>query len=173
MAGQKASHLEMSWQIESLLFLNGQFKKGRLAMKHLLRLFLGLLVPAFILVGMAANPSFAQDKAKDAKAAPAAKEEKGKNTVRVLIDNNKVQVIERTYRPGDVNTGTEQMSSYRVNHTVKGGTLERTYADGRKEKIEVKAGMVRFLEPAKGPSEKYTTKNIGNTEIVSVIVILK
>ncbi len=57
--------------------------------------------------------------------------------------------------------------------TVKGGTLERIYADGKKEKIEVKEGMVRYLEPAKGPSGKYTTKNIGNTEIVSVIVILK
>jgi hypothetical protein len=56
---------------------------------------------------------------------------------------------------------------------VKGGALERTYADGKKEKIEVKSGMVRFLEPDKGPTDKYTTKNIGKTEIKSVVVILK
>jgi len=56
---------------------------------------------------------------------------------------------------------------------MKGGTLERTYADGKKEKIEVKTGMVRFLEPTKGPSDKYTTRNIGNTEVVSFVVQLK
>jgi hypothetical protein len=142
-------------------------------MKKSIRLFMGVLISTFLLAGAVMSPAMAQDKAKDAKAAPAAKVEKGKNTVKVLLDNNKVQVIERTYRPGDVNTGTEQMSAYRVNYTVKGGTLERTYADGKKEKIEVKEGLARMLEPAKTPAEKYTTKNIGNTEIVSVVVILK
>jgi hypothetical protein len=132
-----------------------------------------ILVSVFVVAGLAATPVMAQDKGKDAKAAPAAVAEKGKNTVRVLLDNAKVKVIERTYRPGDVNDGTELTTSYRVNHTVKGGTLERTYASGKKEKIEVKSGMVRFLEPAKNAGEKYTTKNVGNTEIVSVVTELK
>jgi hypothetical protein len=56
---------------------------------------------------------------------------------------------------------------------LKGGTLERTYADGKKEKIEVKTGTVRYLEPAKGAGAKYTVKNIGNTEIVSFVIVLK
>ena len=124
-----------------------------------------------MLFGM--SQGFAQDKGKDAKAAPAAKAEKGKATMKVHIDNNKVLVFERTYKPGDVNDAQEQQSSYRVNHTVKGGTLERTYADGKKVKIELKTGMVRYLEPSKGPSDKYTTKNIGNTEVVSFVVQLK
>jgi hypothetical protein len=137
------------------------------------RYLMGILVSIFMLAGLAAHPAMAQDKAKDAKAVPTAKSEQGKNTVKVLLDNNKVRVIERTYRPGDVNDGSELTSSYRVNHTVKGGTLERTYANGKKEKIEVKSGMVRFLEPAKGAGEKYTTKNVGNTEIVMVVTELK
>ena len=135
--------------------------------------FLSLTISIAALMLFSPSQVWAQDKAKDAKAAPAEKVEKGKNTVKVLIDNDKVRVIERTYRPGDVNDGTENTSAYRINHTVKGGTLERTYADGKKEKIEVKSGMVRYLEPAKGPSGKFTTKNIGNTEIVSVVTVLK
>ena len=136
-------------------------------MKHLLRLFASLVVPAFMLAGVAANSAFAQDKAK---AAPAAKTEKGKSTMKVLIDNDKVRVFERTYKPGDTNEEAPT-SSYRVNRTLKGGTLERTYPDGKKEKIEVKTGTVRYLEPSKGG--KYTVKNIGNTEIVSFVIVLK
>jgi hypothetical protein len=116
----------------------------------------------------------AQDKGKDAKAAPAAAvAEKGKPTDKVLLDNNKVRVMERTYKPGDVNNSSENQSSYRINYTANGGTLERTYADGKKQKIEVKTGMVRYLEPSKGASDKFTTKNIGNTDVVSIVTILK
>jgi len=136
-------------------------------MKQLLRLFVSLVVPAFMLAGLAVNPAFAQDKSK---AAPAAKAEKGKSTIKVLIDNDKVRVFERTYKPGDTNEEAPT-SSYRVNRTLKGGTLERTYPDGKKEKIEVKTGTVRYLEPSKGG--KYTVKNIGNTEIVSFVIVLK
>ena len=141
-------------------------------MKHLLRLFVSLVVPAFMLAGVAANSAFAQDKAKAAKAAPAAKAEKGKSTMKVLLDNDKVRVFERSYKPGDTNDEVPS-SSYRVNRTLKGGTLERTYPDGKKEKIEVKTGTVRYLEPAKGAGAKYTVKNIGNTEIVSFVIVLK
>ena len=140
-------------------------------MNHLLRLFVSMVVPAFVLAGLAASPALAQDKAKDAKAAPAAKAEKGKSTVKVLFDNEKVRVFERTYKPGDTNEEVPS-GNYRVNRTIKGGTLERTYSDGKKEKVEVKDGMVRFLEPSKGGA-KYTVKNIGKTEIVNYVVVLK
>jgi hypothetical protein len=148
-------------------------------MKQLVRLCMGALLTVFTFFGVS-GVVVAQDKGKDAKAAPAApaaapaaKAEKGKSTMKVLIDNNKVLVFERSYKPGDVNDTQEQQSSYRINRTISGGTLERTYADGKKEKIELKTGTVRYLEPAKGPSGKYTTKNIGNTEVVSYVVQLK
>jgi hypothetical protein len=138
-------------------------------MKKSVRFFSGFLVPAFALGLAIAHPAVAQDKAKGA---PAAKAEKGKSTLKVHLDNDKVRVFERTYKPGDTNDEVPS-SSYRINHTLKGGTLERTYANGKKEKSEVKAGMVRYLEPAKGAGEKYTVKNVGKTEIVSFVVVLK
>jgi hypothetical protein len=139
-------------------------------MKMSARLLLSFLVPGIMLVGFAASPAMAQDKAKDAKAAPAAKAEKGKITRKVLIDNDKVLVLENTYRPGDVNT--EVLTSYRIQHILQGGTLERTYADGKKEKVELKTGATRVLESPK-PGQTYSTKNIGKTTIVNLIVSLK
>ena len=142
-------------------------------MKRLIRLFVSLLVPALMLAFATATPAMKHemDKGKDAKAAPAAKAEKGKSTLKVHFENDKVRVFERTYKPGDVNEEVPS-GNYRVNRTIKGGTLERTYTDGKKEKIEVKEGMVRYLEPSKGGA-KYTVKNIGKTEIVSFVVVLK
>lgn len=140
-------------------------------MKKSGQFFMGLLIPAFVLAGVVASPAMAQDKSKDAKAAPAAKAEKGKSTVKVHFENDKVRVFERTYKPGDTNEEVPS-GNYRINMTKKGGTLERTYSDGKKEKIEVKEGMVRWLEPSKGGA-KYTVQNIGKTEIVNVVVVLK
>jgi hypothetical protein len=140
-------------------------------MKKSAHLLLGLLVPVFMWAGFVASPALAQDRTKDAKAAPAAKAEKGKATIKVLLENDKVRVTETHYKPGDVNVEAPT-SFYRVNRTLQGGTLERTYADGRKEKLELKTGTVRYVEPGKVAGDKYTVKNIGNTEVVSYVVML-
>ena len=133
------------------------------------RFLVGSLFAALLVAGAAADLAMAQDKGKEAKAAPAAKAEKGKATTRVLIDNDKVLVLETRYRPGDV--GTDDRSLYRVNRTLQGGTLLRTYPDGKTEKLELKTGTVRYLEPSKAGN--YTVKNIGKTTVVSYIVRLK
>jgi hypothetical protein len=52
---------------------------------------------------------------------------------------------------------------------LKGGTLQRTYADGKKEQVVYKTGDVRINEP--GPA--YTTKNIGKSEVKLYVVRLK
>lgn len=124
------------------------------------------LVPAIALAAAIAIPAVAQDKSK----APA-KAEKSTSTVKVHFENDKVRVFERTYKPGDTNTEVPS-ANYRVNRTMKGGTLERTYADGKKEKIELKEGTVRWLEPTKG-SATYTVRNIGKTEVVNYVIVLK
>jgi hypothetical protein len=121
------------------------------------------LVPAFALAMVIASPAVAQEK----KAAPAAKP-----TMKVLIENDRVKVWETTYKPGDVNTEVAS-SFYRVNRTLQGGTIERTYADGKKEKLELKAGVVRYLEPAKPGAPTYTVQNIGKTDYVSYTVLMK
>jgi hypothetical protein len=133
--------------------------------------FFTLLVPALMLGAVITGPVSAQDKAKDAKAMPAAKVEKGKATMTVLVENDKLRAYETRYKPGDVNMSVP--NSYRVVRTLQGGTLLRTYPDGKTEKVELKTGMVRYNEPAKGGGPQYTTKNLGKSDIVQYIVALK
>ena len=105
------------------------------------------LTAAFVAAAIAANPSV---------------------KVKVLIDDDKVKVYEATYAPGAENKGVVS-SSMRIVRCLKPGTLELTYADGKKEKRQWKAGQVREVKP--GPA--YTTKNIGKSEMVLYVVQLK
>jgi hypothetical protein len=117
-------------------------------------------VAAFVLSGLALNAAIAQDKKAD-KGAP-------KATIKVVAENDKVRAFETTYAPGAENTAVPR-SSVRVVRALKGGTLQRTYADGKKENVVYKAGDVRINQP--GPA--YTTKNVGKTEIRLYVVQLK
>ena len=126
----------------------------------------GLLVPAFLLAGAVVDTAIAQDKAakpaeKATKAAPEVK-------TKVLIDNAKVKAYELTYAPGAVNTGVAS-SAVRIVRCLKGGTLQRNFADGKKEEVVWKAGEVKQLEPVGA----YTAKNIGKTEVQLYVVLLK
>jgi len=116
---------------------------------------LGLLIPAFLAAGIAANPAIAQDKASTVK-------------MKVLVDNDKVKAYEVTYAPGAENKGIAS-TTMRIVRGLKGGTLERTYADGKKELVRWKAGEVKQVNP--GPA--YTTKNIGKGELQLYVVQLK
>jgi hypothetical protein len=126
-------------------------------MKNLTRFAVGIVVPAFIMAGGLASSTSAQEKAT-----------KGSAVVKVLLDNDKVRVVETTTKPGDTNTAVAS-SSIRIVRALKGGTLERTYADGKKEDIVWKAGEVRYLD--KLPA--YTIKNTGKTVVQTYTVQLK
>jgi hypothetical protein len=129
---------------------------------------MGLLVSAFMLAGVVASPAMAQDKAKDTKAAPAAKAEKGKPTIKVLLENAKVKVYEVTYKPGDANTAIATTTT-RVVRALTAATTQWTFADGKKETKVRKAGDVWMAEP--GPA--YTNTNIGKTVFKIYVVQLK
>ena len=139
-------------------------------MKQSVRFFTGLLVPALMLAFATATPAMKHemDKAKDAKAAPAAKAEKGKPVVKVLHEDDRLRVTETTTKPGD--TGPSIVRGLRVVRYLKGGTQERTYADGKKDKVERKTGEVIVLGPDK---QAYSIKNIGKTTIVTYVVNIK
>jgi negative regulator of sigma E activity len=126
-------------------------------MKKLISFVVGIVVPAFIMAGGMANSAVAQEKAAKASVKP-----------KVLLENAKVRVYEVTYNPGDENTGVVSTST-RIIRPLKGGTLQLTYADGKKETVVRKAGEPYMLEP--GPA--YTTKNIGKTVVQLYIVQLK
>src|SRR6266511_850353 len=94
----------------------------------------GLLVPAFLLAGAVVNSAMAQQKAAKATV-----------THKVLLENDKVKVFEVTYKPGAANTSIASSSS-RVVRALKGGTIQRTYSDGKKENVTYKTGQVRLNE---------------------------
>ena len=126
-------------------------------MKQLARFFMGLLVAAVMLAGVTANPAMAQEKAKEMKAAKA---EKGKVKLKELFENDKVRVVEVTYKPGDA--GANVARSFRILRALKGGTLTRIWADGKTDKVTFKTGEVKVLEP----SPAYIPKNEGKSDIV-------
>jgi negative regulator of sigma E activity len=126
-------------------------------MKKLINFVVGIVVPAFIMAGGIVNSAVAQEKAAKASV-----------KLKVLLENAKVRVYEVTYKPGDENTSIVSTST-RIIRPLRGGTLQLTYADGKKETVIRKAGEPYMLEP--GPA--YTTKNIGKTVVRLYVVQLK
>jgi quercetin dioxygenase-like cupin family protein len=124
-------------------------------MKKLLRFVVGIVVPAFIVAGGMASSAAAQEKA-------------GKVSVKALLNNAKVRVVETTLKPGG-ELAAITTSVPRVIRVLKGGTTQFTYADGKKETKVWKAGEVMWLEA--GPA--YSNKNIGKTEVQLFVVNLK
>ena len=141
-------------------------------MKPIARRFAAALVPAFLVMAFVAGPIAAQDKAKPAakadekKAAPAKagdKKEAPAGTTKVLLENEKFRVTEVTFKPGEGSPTRERPP--RVVRALSGGTMERTYPDGKTEKVEWKTGQVRA-----SPKEAFGNRNIGKTEVVFYIV---
>ena len=118
-----------------------------------------LLASAVCVSLLVAGPAIAQDK-------------KGKipeRTQKVLVDNDRVRVTETVYPPG-AGTNTANQPPYRITRAIKGGTLERTYADGKKEAAAFKTGEVKEQPAAKAP---YTLKNTGKSDVVLYTVQIK
>jgi len=126
-------------------------------MKKSLGFLVGIVVPAFIMAGSMTNSAVAQEKAAKATVKP-----------KVLLENDKVRVYEIAWKPGAENT-TIASSAYRIVRALKGGTIRRNFADGKKETVVWKTGQVRMNEP----SQAYTATNIGKTEIHLYVVQLK
>ena len=117
---------------------------------------------ALVLSASLVDSAWAQDKGKMEKSAA------GQVTRKNIAENDKVLVYEVTYKPGAENKAIAT-SSTRVVRALAGGTLERTYADGKKEKVTYKTGQVRINQP--GPA--FTSKNIGKGEIRFYVVQVK
>ena len=111
-----------------------------------------LSAAAFVISGLMAGTALAQDKV----------------AIKVLSEDAKVRVFEATYAPGAENPSPPS-STTRVVRALTAGTLERRYADGKKDTVNWKPGMVQVLPP----SGAYTTKNVGNTELKLYVVAVK
>ena len=114
----------------------------------------GLLACAFAL-GLAAPAMAADEKKAAATVQP-----------KVLLENEKVRVSEVRYKPGQSSDMRERQA--RVTRAITAGTMERTYSDGKKEKVVWKAGDVKW-----SPKETFVNKNVGKSEIVLYVVTPK
>lgn len=123
------------------------------------RFLLTVLIPGFVLAALIVTPAMAQDKAKAAK---------GKAVQKVLHEDDRIRVTETTLKPGDV--GPNVVRGLRVSRVMKGGTLLRTWADGKTETRELKTGEVRVSGPDK---QAYFHKNIGKEDFVFYTVNIK
>ena len=124
----------------------------------------GLLVPAFIVAGLIATPTMAQDKMAAKKMAKA---KAGEVVLKEIEQNDKLRVYEATFKPGDVSPNAKR--PMRAVRALTGGTLERTYEDGKKEVIPWKAGEARIISEPR----PYAVKNIGKNVVHLYIVNLK
>jgi mannose-6-phosphate isomerase-like protein (cupin superfamily) len=118
------------------------------------------VLSAFVFSGLAIDTAIAQEKKAD-KGAP-------KAALKVVQENDKVRAYEVTFAPGAQNTAVPSKDT-RVVRALSSGTLERTYTDGKKEKVEYKTGDVRI----NNPSPAYTVRNIGKTEVKLYVVQVK
>jgi len=116
-----------------------------------------LLVGVLFAALMFANPAMAQEKKAAKAAAPKAE-------LKVLLENDKVRVYEARIPPGGAAANIAR--PYRIGRALTNGTIERTFADGKKEIAQWKAGEVKEL----GPNPVYTPKNIGKTEFRIYVV---
>jgi hypothetical protein len=114
-----------------------------------------LLVPALFVAGVIAGPAMAQEKAKS---------DPPKASLKVLLENDKVRVYE-----AHIPVGAEAANiarPYRIGRALTAATMQRIYADGRKETVQWKAGEVKEL----GPDPQYIPRNIGKTDFRIYVV---
>lgn len=96
---------------------------------------------------------------------------KGEAVIQKLLENEKVQVRETTWKPGQVRA-SEALGS-RVVRVMKGGKLLRTYSDGKTKEVDLKTGDVRWFDASSESTTAYSVKNIGKSDVVLYAVILK
>ena len=90
-----------------------------------------------------------------------------KAAINEILANDKVQVMEVTFKPG---AETDSMElPQRVTRALKGGTLTRIFPGGKKEKVKFKTGEVRYGEAV----PEHVVKNPGRGTIQLYSVFLK
>jgi hypothetical protein len=120
-------------------------------------------VVSFAVVLTFSGPVSAQGMGMSGPAVPAA----AKPIIKVLDENEKVRVIDEVRRPGEISPmNTHPM---RVLYVIRGGIIERTFADGTKENHALKTGQTEILTETR----PYSVNNVGKTTIHIVEVALK
>lgn len=88
------------------------------------------------------------------------------DTYRVLVENDRVRVLEAHSKPGE-KTEMHSHPAY-VGIGITDGHFKFTLPDGESTEIELKAGEALFLEAV-----EHMTENIGMSEARAILVELK
>ncbi len=92
--------------------------------------------------------------------------EVGPTIYKLLFDNDRVRVMEITFKPGD--TIAIHWHPDHVVTFVAGGTLKLTYPDGTSKEISGQAGQAFWI-----PSESHAAENVGTTEVKGIVIEIK
>lgn len=84
----------------------------------------------------------------------------------VLLDNDRVRVIEISFKPGE--TAPSHSHPEHFVYVIAGGKLKITNSEGKVIDAELKNGDVLWL-----PAETHTATNTGDTEIKLIVNELK
>lgn len=80
-------------------------------------------------------------------------------TIKVLAENDKMQIIEVVEKPGD--TVPMELRLGNGVYMLSGGTFERTFDDGTKQTSPRKTGEATIVKETRA----YAVKNVGTTTI--------
>jgi quercetin dioxygenase-like cupin family protein len=91
--------------------------------------------------------------------------EAASNVYKFLDENDKVRVLQVTFKPGDV--AKMHRHPDHVVYALKGGKVSLT-SGGKTQEMEIKPGSVMFLD-----AQDHETKNVGKTTVDLLVVELK
>jgi len=87
--------------------------------------------------------------------------------VKVLIDNEKVKVLEFSVKPGE-RTGMHSHPGEYILYSLTGGTMKTTLEDGKVSERTTKPGETNW-----NTAVTHDNENIGKTEIRTLVIELK
>ena len=88
-----------------------------------------------------------------------------------LIENERITVFIATLPPGAESPSVARELD-RVVYAVKGGTIQRNYADGSTALYTYKTGDAVYADQPQD-KQKYSIKNIGNSTVILQVTHLK
>jgi hypothetical protein len=90
---------------------------------------------------------------------------------KTLAENNKATVSESTLAVGETATIGTPQGAFLTRYYLSGGTLEYTYADGKKETVTRKAGTALIISST--DRRPASVKNTGTTALHFITVSVK
>ena len=123
-------------------------------MKTLIHLTASVLLVSVVLV-VGPQTVMAQDLAK---VAP--------NTTKVLLENDRVRVLEVHYKPGE--KAAMHAHPATLLYPLSAGKLKSTTPDGKSTENEVSVGQANWIEAV-----THATENVGTTDVRTLVIELK